>query len=85
MYAAPLTAAPLTTSRETHEREERMFCETVSLWVKGLATLTLGALTLGASSSLTLALFVSVAYMTTLLITSTDPLQVFRKSQIKHQ
>lgn len=83
MYAAPLTAAPLTTPREI--REERMFCETVSLWVKGLATLTLGALTLGASSSLTLALFVSVAYMTTLLIANIGSLQVFGKSQIKHQ
>ena len=88
MPVETLTTTQLT-AQSDFQPATRMPCETASLWIKFIASMFLSSLTFGASGSLTLALFVLIAYTTTNVVVATLPIEdipkVLHKSRIMHQ
>lgn len=60
---------------------EMMFCEAASVFVKGLASSFLFALTLGATGDFSISAFVGVAYLTALVSLATLQLETLKVPQ----
>lgn len=64
--------------RRVSESSEMMFCEAASIFVKGLASSFMFALTMGASGDVSVSAFVAVAYVTVLVSVATLSIETLK-------